>query len=118
MKQPNASHPITIEPHASRVCVKFNGVVVADTQRALALREASLPVAFYIPRDDVRMDLLTPTQHVTHCPYKGDASYFSISVDGGDAENAVWSYEAPYAAVAAIKHHLAFYPSKVDAIET
>ena len=118
MKQPDANHPITIEPHASRVRVIYNGTVIADTHRALALREASLPVTFYIPRDDARMDLLTPTPHSSHCPYKGDAAYFSVSVDGRDAENAVWSYEVPYPAVAVIKDRLAFYPNRVDTIET
>ncbi len=71
----------------------------------------------YIPRDDADMNLLTPSNHRTHCPYKGDASYFSIAADGRSSQNAVWSYEQPFPAMTEIKDHLAFYPDRVDAIE-
>ena len=81
------------------------------------LREASLPPVHYVPRDDVDMTALRRTAHATHCPYKGDAAYYSIVVDGRSAENAVWTYEQPYDAVAAIANRLAFYPSRVDTIE-
>ena len=97
--------------------VRFGGSIVADTTRALALREASYPVVYYIPRADAAMSLMKATRHSTHCPYKGDASYFTIFADGREAENAVWSYEQPYPAVAEIKEYLAFYPNRVDAIE-
>ena len=117
MKLPGPDHPITIEPNAARVRVRFGGKVVADTTRALALREASYPAVYYIPRADADMSLLKATRHSTHCPYKGDASYFTISADGRDADNAVWSYEQPYPAMAEIKEYLAFYPNRVDAIE-
>ena len=117
MKLPGPDHPIAIAPHAARVRVRVGNRVVADTMRALALREAHYPVVYYIPRDDTDMRLLTATDHSTHCPYKGDASYFTISADGRDAVNAVWSYEQPYPAVAEIKDYLAFYPNRVDAIE-
>jgi uncharacterized protein (DUF427 family) len=117
MKLPGPDHPITIEANAARVRVRFGGKVVADTTRALALREASYPAVYYIPRADADMSLLKATSHATHCPYKGDASYFTISVDGRTAENAVWSYEQPYPAMADIKEYLAFYPNRVDAIE-
>jgi uncharacterized protein (DUF427 family) len=114
---PNADHPITIERAAERVRVLAGGSVVADSRRALALRERDYPVVHYIPRSDVDMTLLARTERATYCPYKGDAAYYSI-VSGGDrALNAVWTYEAPYEAVAAIKDHLAFYPERVDAIE-
>lgn len=117
VKIPNAGHPITIEPVAGRVRVLAGGKVVADSRKALALRESDYPVVHYIPRSDVDMTLLTRTENATYCPYKGDAGYFSI-VSGGDrAVNAVWTYETPYEAVAAIKDHLAFYPDRVDAIE-
>jgi uncharacterized protein (DUF427 family) len=109
--------PITIEPNPSRVRVLFDGRVVADTTRALSLKEASLPPVQYIPREDADMALLERTAHKTHCPYKGDAAYYTIRAGGRTAENAVWTYEAPYPAVAAIKGHLAFYPDCVDRIE-
>jgi uncharacterized protein (DUF427 family) len=117
MKIPGPDHPITITPGPHRVRVTFNGRVVADTRRAPTLREASLPAVQYIPRADVDMALFERTSHATHCPYKGDASYFTLKADGRLAENAAWSYEAPYPAVAAIAEHLAFYPNRVDGIE-
>jgi len=110
-------HRITIEPNPKRVRVVFNGRVVADTTRALTLREATLPPVQYVPRDDADMSLLERTDHRTHCPFKSDASYFTIRADGRVAENAVWTYEDPYPGAAAIKDHLAFYPDRVDRIE-
>jgi uncharacterized protein (DUF427 family) len=117
VKIPNAEHPITIEGNPKRVVVIFNGRTVANTGRALTLREATLPAVQYIPREDVDMTLLERTTHATYCPYKGDAAYYSVRADGRHALNAVWTYAAPYDAVAAIKDHLAFYPSRVDRIE-
>jgi uncharacterized protein (DUF427 family) len=115
--EPGPNHPITIEPNRNRVRVVFNGRVVADTTRALTMREASYPPVQYIPREDADMSLLERTGHKTHCPYKSDAAYYSIRAGDRTAENAVWTYEEPYPAVAAIKGHLAFYPDRVDAIE-
>ena len=117
MKVPGPDHPITIEPNGRRVRVTFNGRVVADTRRALTLREAGYAPVQYIPRADVDMGLLARTVHATYCPYKGDASYFSLKVDRRVSENAAWSYEEPYPAVVAIKEHLAFYPRRVERIE-
>jgi uncharacterized protein (DUF427 family) len=117
MKEPGPDHPITISPNDKRVRVIFAGKVIADTTRALTLHEASYPPVHYIPRDDVDMGQLTLTDHHTYCPYKGDASYFSIQTDGGSAENAVWSYQQPYPAVKEIAAYLCFYPNRVDAIE-
>jgi uncharacterized protein (DUF427 family) len=117
MKLPGPDHPIAIAPNGKRVRVSFVGKIVADTTRALTLREAHYPAVQYIPRKDADMSLLTPTAHSTHCPYKGDASYFSIEAEGRRAENAVWSYEQPYPAMAEIGGYLAFYPSRVDKIE-
>lgn len=117
MKEPGPDHPITIAPNGKRVRVIFAGKVIADTQRALTLREATYPPMHYIPRDDVDMRRLMPTDHHSYCPYKGDASYFSIRTDGGSAENAVWSYQQPYPAVKDIAAYLCFYPNRVDAIE-
>jgi uncharacterized protein (DUF427 family) len=117
MKQPGPDHPITIEPNSARLTVSVAGRVVADTRQALTLKEGSYPPVQYIPRKDVDMTLLERTDHRTYCPYKGDCSYYSIPIGGHRSENAVWIYEAPYAAVAAIKDQVAFYPSRVDAIE-
>jgi uncharacterized protein (DUF427 family) len=114
MKLPGPDHPITIEPTKGRVVVKAGGRVLADSRAALSLREAAYPPVQYIPRKDADMSLLKPSTHTTHCPYKGDCSYFDIA---GGAENAVWSYEQPYPAVAEIAGHLAFYPNRVDSIE-
>ena len=114
---PGPDHPITIAPAPGRVVVRLGGKVIADTKRALILREASYPGVKYIPRQDVDMSHWERTDHATYCPYKGDASYFSLPVGGERSRNAVWSYEQPYAAVAEIRDHLAFYPDRVDAIE-
>jgi uncharacterized protein (DUF427 family) len=108
---------ITIEPNPKRVTVTFNGRTIGDTTRALVMRATDSPPTLYLPRDDVDMTLLQRTTHATHCPYKGDAAYFSIKAGDRVAENAVWTYEAPYPKVAAIKDHVAFYPERVDAIE-
>jgi uncharacterized protein (DUF427 family) len=117
MKLPGPDHPISITPNGKRVRVTFAGQVVADTTGALVLKEASYKPVFYIPRADADMSLLKTSEHRTHCPYKGDASYFTIHAGGRDTENAVWSYEQPFPAMAEIKGYLAFYPSRVDAIE-
>jgi uncharacterized protein (DUF427 family) len=117
MKIPGPDHPITITPNPHRITVTLGGKIVADTSRALTLQEAAYPAVQYIPRADVDMALLTATDHTTYCPYKGDCSYFSIPSGGERSVNAVWSYETPYDAVAGIKGHLAFYPSRVDAID-
>ena len=117
MKTPGPQHPITVEPNGQHIVIKVGGHTVADTRGALTLREASYPPVHYIPRSDVDMALLTRTDRSTHCPYKGDCSYFSIPAGGARSANAVWSYEAPYEAVALIADHLAFYPDRVDSIE-
>src|SRR6266853_925035 len=117
IKIPGPDHPITIERNAHRVVVTVAGRVVADTQKALTLREASYPAVQYIPHKDVDMTLLERTDHVTYCPYKGDCAHYSVPAGGQRSINAVWTYEQPYAAVAAIKDHVAFYPERVDTIE-
>lgn len=113
MKLPGPDHPITIAPKAGRVVVRFHGEVVADTTRALELHEAAYKPVLYIPRGDAKLAHYARTEHSTHCPYKGDASYFALSARGERAANAVWSYETPFPAMAAIKDHLAFYPNHV-----
>jgi uncharacterized protein (DUF427 family) len=113
----NQDHPIRIEPNRRRVRVRWGGKVVAETTRALALFEASYPAVQYVPREDADMSLLVRTAHQTHCPYKGDANYFSIKIGDRTAENAVWTYETPFPAVAEIAGYLAFYPNRVDGID-
>ncbi|MGJ5177211.1 DUF427 domain-containing protein [Bradyrhizobium oligotrophicum] len=113
MKLPGPDHPITITPNPKRVRVIADGVVIAETTRALTLKEASYPAVQYVPRTDANMEALRKTDRVTHCPYKGDASYFSIVTGGKTLDNAIWSYETPFPAMAEISGHLAFYPDKV-----
>src|SRR5688572_25900908 len=103
-------HRVVLAPEREHVKVIVGGEVIADSNRAIRLEEGSYPPVHYVPRGDVQMERLTKTEHHTHCPFKGQASYFSFV---GGAENAVWSYEAPYDEVAAIEGHLAFYPNKV-----
>jgi uncharacterized protein (DUF427 family) len=119
IKMPGPDHRITIERNSGHVVVMVEGCVIADTHEALTLCEAQYPPVQYIPRKDVDMTLLMRTQRTTYCPcpYKGDASYFSIPSAGDRSIDAVWSYETPYEAVAQIKDHLAFYPDRVDGIE-
>jgi uncharacterized protein (DUF427 family) len=117
IKIPGPDHPITIERNPARIVVSVAGRIVADTREALTVREAAYPAIQYIPRKDVDMALLQRTDHSTYCPYKGDCAYFSIPLGDERSTNAVWTYEAPYAAVVSIKDHLAFYPDRVDAIE-
>ncbi|HEY1543990.1 MAG TPA: DUF427 domain-containing protein [Xanthobacteraceae bacterium] len=107
-------HPIRIEPHSNRLHVKLGGKTVVDTTRALTLFEAAYPGVQYVPREDADMSLLARTEHHTHCPYKGDASYYSIHADGKVVENAVWTYEKPFPGVEQIGGYLAFYPNKVE----
>lgn len=114
---PGPDHPITIKRNPNHVVVSVDGLVIADTVNALTLREAGYPPVQYIPREDVRMELLEPSDHQTYCPYKGDCSYFSIANGDERLVNAVWSYEAPFAAVSSIGGHLAFYPDRVDLFE-
>lgn len=117
MKIPGPDHPISIDPNPNRVRVTIGGTVLAESTRALTLREASLPPVHYLPREDADMARFERTERVTHCPYKGDASYYTLRAEDRRAENAVWSYEAPFPAVAAIAGHLAFYPDRVEITE-
>jgi uncharacterized protein (DUF427 family) len=117
MKLPGPDHPIMITRNGNRVRVSFAGQVITDSARALTLQEAGYRPVHYIPRADADLSLFKPMSHATHCPYKGDASYFSIFLNGRNAYNAVWSYEQPYPAMAEIAGYLAFYANRVDAIE-
>jgi uncharacterized protein (DUF427 family) len=114
---PGPDHPISVTPNPARVIVQVAGSIIADTRHALTLQESHYPPVQYIPRKDVDMNLLQRTDFTTYCPYKGDCSYFSIPAGGDRSINAVWTYETPYSAVAAIQDYVAFYPNRVDAIE-
>ncbi|UWU80020.1 DUF427 domain-containing protein [Bradyrhizobium huanghuaihaiense] len=113
MKLPGPDHPITITPNPRRVRVTAGDIVIAETSKALTLKEAKYPAVQYVPRDDANMALLERTDRVTHCPYKGDASYYSVKADGKTLDNAIWTYETPFPAMTEISGHLAFYPDKV-----
>ncbi len=110
-------HPIAIFPVEGKVRVTVAGRLVAESSRALQLEEKGYPPVYCLPRNDAEMSMLVRTTHYTYCPYKGDCTYYSIPAGGAISEYAVWSYENPYEAVADIKEHLAFYPSRVDALE-
>ncbi len=116
-KIPGPDHPITITPTQGHVVVKLGGQTVTDTRHALTLQEASYPPVQYIPLADVDPALLASSDHTTWCPYKGEASYYSLPAGGDRSVNAIWSYRTPHAAVAEIKDHIAFYPDRIDSIE-
>jgi uncharacterized protein (DUF427 family) len=116
MKIPGPDHPIEIQPNASHVVVTVGGKIIADTREALTLSEADYGPVQYIPRRDVDMAALTRSEHTTYCPYKGEASYYSIPAGGDRSRNAVWTYETPFEAMAQIKDYVAFYPDRVDEI--
>jgi uncharacterized protein (DUF427 family) len=115
--QPGPNHPITITSNHNRVVVTVAGKVVADTRNALTLQEASYPPVQYVPLSDVDASALQRTDTESYCPYKGDASYYSVQVGDDRAVDAVWEYRQPYAPVAEIKGHVAFYPDRVDSID-
>jgi uncharacterized protein (DUF427 family) len=117
IKIPGPDHPITISRVEGKVRVTVAGKIVAESTRALQLEELGYPAVYYLPRDDADMSLLVRTTHYTYCPYKGDCTYYSIPIGGTKSEYAVWTYENPHEAVASIKDYLAFYPTRVDAIE-
>jgi uncharacterized protein (DUF427 family) len=111
---PGPDHPITVTPSQERVTVTFGDRVIASTDQALVLQESTYPPAYYLPLDAVEADVLEPTSHETYCPYKGDASYYTLADGETVAENAVWSYVTPYESVSEIAGHVAFYPHQVD----
>jgi uncharacterized protein (DUF427 family) len=116
IKQPGPDHPITIEPSTRRVRVAVAGAIVADSGRALILREKDYEPVYYVPPEDVDFSLLTPSDHTSYCPYKGEAAYYSVPAGGGRSVNAAWQYRDAYPAVSEIGGYLAFYPSRVDSI--
>src|ERR1700761_5560044 len=117
MKLTGPDHPITIPPNPRRVRVEVAGHVIVDSAAALSLKEATYPVVQYIPRQDIEMGFFGKTDRSTNCPYKGDASYYTLTIEGQVLENVAWSYEAPYPAMQQIEGCLAFYPDKVKVYE-
>jgi uncharacterized protein (DUF427 family) len=117
LKIPGLDHRTTISPAVGKVRVAVAGRTVAESTRALRVEEKGYPPVYYLPRNEADMSLLVRTTHYTYCPYKGDCSYYSIPIGGSQSENAVWTYDRPREAVAGIRDYLAFYPSRVDAIE-
>ena len=112
----DGDHWIRFEPSKKRVRIEFNGARIADSSRALVLHETRLPPAYYFPGEDVRMDFLARTEHRTHCPFKGNASYWSVKVGDRVAENAVWAYEEPYREAEPVRGYLSFYRDKVSVV--
>lgn len=110
------AHRITVSEPVVAVRVEVEGVVVGETARGRILREGALPPRYYIPRDDVRMELLVSTDHATTCPFKGDASYWTLVLDDARHENIVWSYEEPIDALPEIAGLLCFYNERVDLV--
>jgi uncharacterized protein (DUF427 family) len=114
--KPGPDHPITVEPSGKHVTVTVGEKTLAASDNALTLQESDYPAVLYIPFEDVDESQLERTEHMTYCPYKGDASYFSIPAAGPSGENAVWQYQEPYGPVAEIKDHVAFYTDRVQVI--
>jgi uncharacterized protein (DUF427 family) len=107
-------HTVSIVPTAVHVEVRLGGRLLADTDRAMKLDETGLPARYYLPPDDVQMDLLRPTTFHTDCPFKGEASYWSLDIDGETYDGIVWSYEAPLAQAAEVRGMLSFYPDRTE----
>jgi uncharacterized protein (DUF427 family) len=116
IREPTAAHPITVEPTGRHVTVRVNGEVVAETDDALTLQESTYPAVQYVPLTDVTAAALTRSDTTTYCPYKGDASYYDVTAAGDTIADVIWTYEQPYAAVAGIAGHVAFYPDKADVV--
>ena len=113
-KIPGPDHPITVEPTAGRVVVRAGGRILADTDKALTLRESSYPAVQYVPLAEIDQDAIRHTETHTYCPYKGEASYYTIATADGELTDAIWTYEEPYDAVGDIAGHAAFYPDRVE----
>lgn len=108
------NHRVEVHPAEREVRIKFAGETIAHTLKPLLLSETGLPVRYYIPQEDVRMEFLKPSSRSTTCPFKGKASYWSIEAGGERAEDAVWAYLDPIPACGAIKGYLSFYPERVE----
>jgi len=116
-QEPIMTEHIKIRALSGKWSIRAAGAVIAETRGALELTERGYDPVIYFPRDDIAMAFLDQTDKTSHCPHKGDASYFSIITKNGPIENVAWSYETPNKAVAKIKHHLAFYLNDKITIE-
>jgi uncharacterized protein (DUF427 family) len=112
-REPGPDHPISIAADPARVTVRVGDTVVADSTAALRMQEAGHPPVHYVPLTDVDEALLRPSATTSYCPFKGEASYRSLSTPSGDVQDAIWFYESPYPAVAQIAGHVAFYTDRV-----
>jgi uncharacterized protein (DUF427 family) len=110
-------HRVDLHPESRRVRVTYAGTVIADSTSALRVEETGHGPVMYIPKKDMRLDLMKKTEHNTYCPFKGTASYWTLSVGGNSSENAIWGYEAPYDEMTGLAEHYAFYGNRVDGIE-
>jgi uncharacterized protein (DUF427 family) len=110
----SAGHTITIAPGDARVEVRVDGELLATTDHPVLLDETGLPTRYYLPRDDVQMTRLRPTTFHTTCPFKGEASYWSIDIDGQTHDGIAWSYETPIPAATGIQGLLSFYPDRAQ----
>jgi uncharacterized protein (DUF427 family) len=113
-KIPGPDHPITVTPTDGHVVARAGDQVIAESDRALTLQEANYPPIQYVPLADVDQSVLRATEHQTYCPYKGDASYYTVNTPYGDLDNAIWTYRQPYDAVDEIADHVAFYPDRIE----
>src|SRR4051794_6507808 len=116
IREPSDAHPITVEPTGRHVTVSVGGELVAETDAALTLQESTYPGVQYVPLADVNSAVLTRSDTTTYCPYKGEANYYHVTAGGRTVDDVIWYYEQPYAAVAPIAGHVAFYPNKADVV--
>ena len=117
MQTPGSDHPITFADADTRWRVRYAGHVIADTDRAILLKEADYPQVVYFPKEDVEMAYFGRSDHHTACPYKGEASYWTLTMEGNVEDNVAWSYESPYPSASRISGHVAFYPDRVEVYE-
>ncbi len=114
--KPKRIKPIAVEAMPERICVRFNGETIADSVAALAMLEPGHGPVYYLPRNDIKMDMFERTEHHSHCPHKGDANYWTVTVGDKQAENAAWSYENSIPNVETAKDYIAFYLDRVDSV--
>lgn len=111
------NHRITLDNGRTQLRLSHKGTVIAQTDAAIALQENRYPVRYYIPQTDINMTLLTPTDRATHCPFKGDARYWTLSVDGDSVENIAWAYDAPFDEMVRLEGRIAFDTDRLDTVE-
>jgi uncharacterized protein (DUF427 family) len=112
--EPTADHPITVQPTKGTVTVRVADREIARSAKALTLQESTYPAVQYVPLADVDQAVLRDSATQTYCPYKGEASYYSVELDGQTLGDLIWTYRTPYPAVAEIAGHVAFYPDRTS----